>query len=40
MGILMLKDIISSAPIQIYKNFIIEEQYGFNKLTLKLFVKD
>jgi STE24 endopeptidase len=29
-----------SLPIQLYKNFVIEERHGFNKQTLFLFFKD
>ena len=33
-------DTIVSLPFGLYKNFVIEEKHGFNKLTLSLYVKD
>lgn len=40
MGIFMLISIITSIPIKYYQNFILEESYGFNKLTIKLWISD
>ena len=40
MVISMIIDTILSAPISYYKNFVIEEKYGFNKLTIKLWISD
>ena len=31
---------ITDIPISLYKHFYLEEKYGFNKMTLKLFVTD
>ncbi|KAG0681273.1 hypothetical protein C6P40_003167 [Pichia californica] len=40
MGIFMIVNIISNIPTKYYQNFILEESYGFNKLTLKLWFSD
>ena len=39
-GILMLAQDIMGIPFQIYNTFVIEEKFGFNKVTWKLFVGD
>jgi len=39
-GALILFKIILSLPFSIYSTFVIEEQFGFNKTTPKLFVTD
>jgi STE24 endopeptidase len=39
-GILMLASDILTIPFQLYSTFVIEERYGFNKTTLKLFIID
>ncbi|MCC1485154.1 M48 family metallopeptidase [Winogradskyella immobilis] len=39
-GIIMLASDIITTPFSYYKTFIIEEQFGFNKTTKKLFVLD
>ncbi|SMD08995.1 STE24 endopeptidase [Desulfocicer vacuolatum DSM 3385] len=39
-GILMLAQDIMGTPFQIYKTFVIEEKFGFNKVTWKLFIGD
>jgi STE24 endopeptidase len=39
-GILSLASTIISLPFGIYKTFVIEEKYGFNKTTTKTFVLD
>ncbi len=39
-GIIMLGSDIISTPFAFYQNFIIEEKYGFNKSTKKLFFTD
>ena len=39
-AILILKKNVTSIPTSLYKNFVIEEKYGFNKMTPKLFFKD
>lgn len=31
---------IVSLPFELYYHFILEEKYGFNKITLKLFIID
>ncbi len=40
MGILILLKGIISLPFSIYSTFVIEEQFGFNKTTPSLFIKD
>lgn len=40
MGIFMFVSLILSAPIKYYNNFVLEESYGFNKLTIKLWITD
>jgi len=39
-GIIMLGSDIISTPFSYYQNFVIEEKYGFNKSTKKLFFMD
>jgi len=39
-GIIMLGSNILSMPFAYYKNFVIEEKFGFNKMTLKTFILD
>ncbi len=39
-GILMFASDILHLPFSIYRIFVIEEQYGFNKMTAKLFILD
>ncbi|MCB0382443.1 MAG: M48 family metallopeptidase [Psychroserpens sp.] len=39
-GIIMLGSDIISTPFSIYKTFVIEEQFGFNKTTAKIFIID
>jgi STE24 endopeptidase len=39
-GLLMLVSDLLTIPFQIYSTFVIEEKYGFNKTTLKLFFTD
>ena len=39
-GIIMLGSDIISTPFSYYQNFVIEEKYGFNKSTIKLFFMD
>lgn len=39
-GILFVINDILSLPLSIYKTFIIEEKYGFNKTTYKTFITD
>ncbi len=39
-GIIMLASDIISTPFSYYQNFVIEEKYGFNKSTKKLFFSD
>ncbi|WP_040253290.1 M48 family metallopeptidase [Psychroserpens mesophilus] len=39
-GIIMLGSDIISTPFSIYKTFVIEEQFGFNKTTIKTFIID
>jgi len=39
-GIIMLGSDIISTPLSYYQNFVIEEKYGFNKSTKKLFFID
>jgi STE24 endopeptidase len=40
MGIFMVISIITNIPIKYYQNFVLEESYGFNKLTIKLWISD
>lgn len=40
LGLSFFVNEIISTPFQIYKNFVIEERHGFNKMTFFLFVKD
>lgn len=39
-GILFIISDILSTPFSIYNTFVIEEKYGFNKSTVKLFIMD
>lgn len=39
-GILYYTNDIISMPFDLYKTFVIEEKFGFNKMTKELFVKD
>lgn len=39
-GIIMLASSLISLPFSIYKTFVIEERFGFNKTTVKTFVLD
>ena len=39
-GVLILVSMIGNLPISYYSTFVIEEKYGFNKTTKKLFVMD
>lgn len=39
-GVLMLASDLVTLPFQFYATFVIEEKYGFNKTTLKIFVID
>ena len=39
-GIIMLGNDVLSTPFSYYKTFVIEEKFGFNKTTKKLFVLD
>jgi STE24 endopeptidase len=39
-GIIMFASDIITIPFAYYKTFVIEEQYGFNKTTLKTFILD
>lgn len=40
MGILMFIKMILSLPFSIYSTFVIEERFGFNKTTPKIFITD
>lgn len=39
-GVLMLASDILTLPFQWYSTFVIEEKYGFNKTTVKIFIAD
>lgn len=39
-GVLILASMIGNLPISYYSTFVIEEKFGFNKTTKKLFVMD
>jgi STE24 endopeptidase len=39
-GSLMLASDILTIPFQLYSTFVIEEKYGFNKTTVRLFITD
>ncbi len=39
-GVLFLASDILTIPFQLYSNFVIEEKFGFNKMTLKTFWTD
>ncbi len=40
MGILLLAKLLLSLPFSIYSTFVLEEKFGFNKTTAKVFVMD
>ena len=39
-GIIMLASDILTTPFAYYKTFVIEEKFGFNKMTIKTFILD
>ncbi len=39
-GILTLASDLLTTPFSLYRNFVIEEKFGFNKMTLRTFVTD
>ena len=39
-GILFFASDLISTPFSLYQNFVIEEDFGFNKMTLKTFILD
>lgn len=39
-GLIFLLSFVFSTPLECYQTFVIEEKYGFNKTTLRLFVVD
>lgn len=39
-GILLFLKFLASLPFSLYSTFVIEEKFGFNKTTLKLFILD
>ncbi|WP_424963586.1 M48 family metallopeptidase [Ekhidna sp.] len=39
-GILFIASDLINTPFSIYRNFVIEEKYGFNKMTAKTFILD
>ena len=39
-GVLIIVSMIGSLPVSYYSTFVIEEKFGFNKTTKKLFVAD
>ncbi len=39
-GIIMLASDLLSTPFSLYKTFVIEEKYGFNKMSWKTFITD
>lgn len=39
-GLLMIAKLVISLPFSIYSTFVIEEKFGFNKTTPKLFITD
>ena len=39
-GILAIASDLLSLPFSIYKTFVIEEKFGFNKTTIKIFISD
>jgi STE24 endopeptidase len=39
-GILTLANDIITLPFSLYKNFVLEEKFGFNKMTLNTFIMD
>lgn len=40
MGFFMVISIVTSIPTKYYRNFVLEESFGFNKLTIKLWISD
>lgn len=40
MGLFTCVSIVLSAPLKYYQNFVLEESFGFNKLTIKLWISD
>lgn len=40
MGLFSIVSVVLSIPVKYYQNFVLEESYGFNKLTIKLWVSD
>ncbi|MFA9393147.1 MAG: M48 family metallopeptidase [Halodesulfovibrio sp.] len=40
LGIVSVASMVLSLPFSIYKTFVIEEEYGFNRTTPKLFIAD
>ena len=36
----LLRTTIISTPLELYENFILEEKFGFNKMTLRTYIKD
>ncbi|KAG7696245.1 hypothetical protein KL930_003272 [Ogataea haglerorum] len=40
MGQMSLISVVLNLPVDYYSNFVIEEKYGFNKLTVKLWLTD
>lgn len=40
MGLLILGNSLLSLPFSLYRTFVIEEKFGFNKTTLKTFISD
>ena len=39
-GILFIINDIINLPFSFFKNFVIEEKFGFNKMTISIFIKD
>lgn len=39
-GVLLVASDLLSLPFQLYSTFVIEEKFGFNKTTLKIFIAD
>ena len=39
-GVIFIISDILGIPFQLYRTFVIEEKFGFNKITPTLFVKD
>ena len=36
----MIRNILFNISFEIYESFVIEEKFGFNKQTFKLYIKD